>query len=97
MILKNFGIFTKFYFIFLHTNQTLSPKLENKEKGKQAIFACVSDINANACALASPRPQLSHAQGFKSKHLTVASQSSIGSTTFSGVHAKINTLAPFHL
>ena len=97
MILKIFGISTKFYFIFLHKNQTFSPKIENKEKGKHAILACVSDIDANACALVSTRPQLSHAQGFKSKSLTVASQSLIESTTFSGIYAKVNALTPFHL
>ena len=88
MILKNFGNFTKFYFIFLHKNQTFSPKIGNKEKGKHAILACVSDIDANASALVSTRPQLLHAQGFTSKSLTVASQSLIESTTFSGIYAK---------
>ena len=88
------GNFNKFYFIFLHKNQ---PKIENKDKGKHAMLACVSDIDANACAWVSPRPQLLHAQGFKSKSLTVASQSLIESTTFSEIHAKINALTPFHL
>ena len=59
-------------------------------EGKHTILACVSDVDANACALVSPRPQLSHAQGFKSKSLTVASKSLIESTTFSEIYAKIN-------
>ena len=49
------------------------------------MLACVSDIDANACALVSPRPQLLHAQGFMSKSLFVASEYSIENALFSEI------------
>ena len=97
MILENFGFFTKFYFIFLHEILKLSPEIENKDKRKLTISTCVRDIDANACASKSTKPQLLLAQGLKSISLTVVSKSFTKSTTISEICAKINALTPFHL
>ena len=80
MILANFGFFTKFYFIFLHENLTFSPKFKIMAERKPTISTCVSDIDVNSCASESLRPQLLHAQEFKSKSRTIVSKPSIGSS-----------------
>ena len=47
--------------------------IENERPWEQRV----GDIDANPCASESLRPQLSHAQRFKSKSITVASEFSI--------------------
>ena len=48
-------------------------------------------MGTNPCASESPRPELSHAQGFISKSLTVASEYSTENPSFSDI-----TFAFFH-
>ena len=55
----------------------------NYGKWKATRAARMGDIDANPCASESPRPELSHAQGFISKSLTVASEYSTENPSFS--------------
>ena len=64
--------------------------LEQVEKGIINIMegmrtVCACDIDANLCMSKSPRPELSHAQGFISKSLTVASEYSTENPSFSEI------------
>ena len=52
---------------------SVAPYVSNG-KWKAMRAARVGDIDPNPCAWKSSRPQLSHAPGFKSKSLTVASE-----------------------